>query len=389
MSPLFAEAEPTAIYLTPSPAAWQAALPRCSQAGRQWMAHLNQLCLQALLPWLQQDYPQAIAWTTAANRVSYWEFVDGCAVQLPSVGLRLVIMPSTALDRSELRVPQEWVELPSWAGHGYLAAQADPDDGWIRLWGFTTHARLKQPQFYDPIDRSYALPAEQLITDLDVLWEAIELCPQELAQAALTPLPPLSPAQAEHLIARLSRPEVKLPQSELPFAQWGALLNHGGWRQQLYHRRVGLPEPWSVRQWLSSQLSPLAQQIGWERNTVSAVAGARGVDEPGSSLRLSRSLQIAGQPYQLHILPQGPAEAGVWRVELRRSPDATPAPALIPPGTKLRLLTEDLQPFANNEATATTATERLYIVVSLAPDEGLVWEVEPTPDYYEREILRF
>jgi hypothetical protein len=55
----------------------------------------------------------------------------------------------------------------------------------------------------------------------------------------------------------------------------------------------------------------------------------------------------------------------------------------------LRLLTEDLQVFEGNEDVALTAKEQLYIDVTLAPGEGLVWEIEPFPENYDREILHF
>jgi len=55
--------------------------------------------------------------------------------------------------------------------------------------------------------------------------------------------------------------------------------------------------------------------------------------------------------------------------ELRNSSVGEP----IPHGFKLRLLTEDLQPFENNEATATKPVDKLYIQVALEPGEGLVW----------------
>jgi hypothetical protein len=61
----------------------------------------------------------------------------------------------------------------------------------------------------------------------------------------------------------------------------------------------------------------------------------------------------------------------------------------IPIGFKLRLLTENLQPFENNEDAATIVADQLYIDVALEPGEGSVWAVEPTPDNYNQEILRF
>ena len=48
----------------------------------------------------------------------------------------------------------------------------------------------------------------------------------------------------------------------------------------------------------------------------------------------------------------------------------------------LRLLSEDLQPFEHNEDRAEEESDRLYVDVRVQPGEGLVWEVEPTPDDY-------
>jgi hypothetical protein len=81
----------------------------------------------------------------------------------------------------------------------------------------------------------------------------------------------------------------------------------------------------------------------------------------------------------------GDAEANIWRFELRN----TALAGAIPGGFKLKLLTEDLQPFENNEDVALEAVDRLYVEVAVAPGEGLVWEVEPSPENCDREILRF
>ena len=92
---------------------------------------------------------------------------------------------------------------------------------------------------------------------------------------------------------------------------------------------------------------------------------------------------IAGQVYELRIIPKEP-ENQIWRFELQSSLDEG-----IPEGVKLRLLTEDLQTFENNEAVAKSTINRLYIEVALAAGEGLVWEIDPVPENYDREILRF
>ncbi|HEY9661559.1 MAG TPA: DUF1822 family protein, partial [Allocoleopsis sp.] len=99
---------------------------------------------------------------------------------------------------------------------------------------------------------------------------------------------------------------------------------------------------------------------------------------------LIRQIQVAGDAYVLQVIPVD-MDANVWRFELRSQ---TPG-ALIPPGFVLRLLTEDLQPFENNQATTSVPVEQLYLEAALDLGEGIVWEVEPTPAEYEREILRF
>jgi Protein of unknown function (DUF1822) len=96
---------------------------------------------------------------------------------------------------------------------------------------------------------------------------------------------------------------------------------------------------------------------------------------------LLRQLTISGQPYELRVLPKG---GDLWRFELHSTTTTN-----IPAGVKLRLLTEDLLPFANNEDIAITATDRLFLDVQVSPGDGLVWETEPKSELFDREILRF
>lgn len=399
-SPLSIEIDPTEIYLEIPPDQDRQRSQRFSTAGRSWSAYLNQLCLDVFLEWLRQAYPQAKPWIPSAHYPSVWEVVNGSAITLvghtadPRHAIRLVLIPSAATDISELCVSQEWVDLPSWAGDYYLAVQVELDEGWVRIWGFTTHERIKQLGEYDAGDRTYSMDAKALIKDMDILWDAQQLCPDEPTRASLQPLPALPLPQAENLIARLGNPEVLMPQIEVPFTLWGALLENAGWRQRLYQLRVGLPEQWSVPQWLSNGVSQLAQQLGWSQVTFQMdLAGARGTELSQSPVSiLSRQLIIAGQSYELRVIPEGDLQTKIWRFELLSATDlgsTASQAARIPKGMKLRLLTEELQPFENNEATATTSVERLYVVVALEPGEGLIWEVDPVPDNYEREILRF
>src|SRR6476469_9528919 len=379
--------DPTQIYLE-IPAAVQTQAWQQSQAiavpSSRWQAYLNQICLQTVLPWLQEEYGSgAKVWPHLRALATIWAFVNGTAIALGAT--RLILIPTETIDLSELRVPQEWIKLPSWAGNYYLAAQVNLDEGYVRLWGYTTHQQLQQQGQYDANDHSYSLGEDQVIADLSALAVARQLCPDEPTQAAIAPLPPLALAQANQLIQRLGNPELMTPRLAVPFELWGALLEHGGWRQRLYEQRQGMPEQRSVWQLLQTGIANLAQQTGWERVEFQpSLAGAKGTEAGQTEAVLARQLAIAGQPYELRVTPQETPEENIWRFELRHATGEQ-----IPGGFKLRLLTEDLQPFENNEDIAIAATEVLYVEVALAPQEGIVWETAPLPENYDREILRF
>jgi hypothetical protein len=356
-----------------------------SSSNTCWNAYLNSLCAAAVVPWLQEEFdPQAKIWQGLTVYAHFWEFVNGVAITLDNV--RILLIPSESIDIDEMRVPQEWIDIPSWSADYYLAVQVEPDEGWVRVWGYATHQQLKTKGTYDASDRTYTLDAEDTIADVSVLWVARQLGIEETTKAAIAPLSALSLAQADNLLARLGDRSIIVPRLAIPFAMWGALLEHGGWRKQLYQKRLGRLEQWSAIEWLQRGVSEFAQQWGWERVSLqSAWQGARGEETAAPTSILSRQLAIEGQAYELRAIPVGNLEERVWRFELRN----TAMGGMIPSGFKLRLLTEDLQAFDNNEDVATNLVERLYVEVAIAPGEGIVWEIEPTPEDSDLEILRF
>ncbi|QLE43325.1 DUF1822 family protein [Nostoc sp. C052] len=356
-----------------------------SNANSRYQAYINELCLGAILLWLQEDWTlQTKVWPTTTALPSFWELVNGIALTLDAT--RLVLVPSEAIDLSELRVPQEWVDIPSWVGDYYLAVQVEPDEGYVRVWGYCSHEKLKTQGSYDASDRTYSLDAADIINDISVLAVARQLCPEEPTRSNIEEIPSLSLQQAQNLITRLGNPEILTPRQEIPFQLWGGFIQHGGWRQHLYQRRLGLPEQWSVLQWLQSGVSQVAKVVGWGSFDLQlSAAGARSAEDRQPTTILSRRLAIAGQIYELLIIPQVEIDATIWRFELRNAAIG----AAIPGGFKLRLLTEDLQPFPNNEDVATTAVEQLYVEVALEAGESIVWEIEPFPDNYNWEILKF
>ena len=132
-------------------------------------------------------------------------------------------------------------------------------------------------------------------------------------------------------------------------------------------------------------LTELSTELGWRQIEIS-LEGARGTATAEATVPafgLAKKMAIADQPYELKILPL--SEAGAWRFEL----SCLTTGCMIPSGFKLRLLTSDLANFDGNEDIAHEPVSQLTIDLDLDPGESLVWQVEPTPDGYQQEVLQF
>lgn len=233
----------------------------------RWNAFLNRLTLDVFLRWIEEESgikEQPEVWPSRDDLSSIWEVVNGTAIQLGET--RIVLIPNEAMDTKEYEVPAEWVDIPSWTADYYLAVQVNPDDYWLRVWGYATHKKLKQVGQFDRIRRTYSLQPEELIEDLNIMWAARELgCDRK---ATIEPLPSLSPARAQSLLEQLSQKTPYSPRLEVPFAMWGTLLASDEWRQELYNRRV-VPSKKLVdlRQWLG-HFAESGQNLiedGWQR----------------------------------------------------------------------------------------------------------------------------
>ena len=204
--------------------------------SRCWRAYMNQICLCGFLSWVKNEYSlRASTWYSAPSIPAFWEFVNGTGVLLGN--RRVILLPSEAIDDRELEVPQEWVDLPGWAGDFYLPVQVKDDGKWVRFWGYTTHQELKTLAQYDPVDRTYSIDGEDLTKDLNAFWMAYQFCQQEELKTAVSPLPELSTTQAENMVQRLGRSSVRFPRLEVPFTTWGSLLEKEQWRKALYQQR--------------------------------------------------------------------------------------------------------------------------------------------------------
>ncbi|ACC85396.1 DUF1822 family protein [Nostoc punctiforme] len=230
--------EPQEILLEISPSlqksAWQESQVYATPSSR-WCAYTNQICLYAFLNWIKtESVSKASVWYSSPGIPAFWEFVNGTAILLEEK--RVVLIPSEAIDDSELEVPQEWVDIPSWVADYYLAVQVTPDGEWVRIWGYITHQELKSLAHYDQVDRTYCIDARYLIKDLNAFWITYQFCIKEEMKAAIAPLPELSTAQAENMQQLLSDSSVTFVRLAVPFTTWAALLDNEQWRQCLYEQ---------------------------------------------------------------------------------------------------------------------------------------------------------
>ena len=365
---------------------------KANTSASRWQTYLNRLCMMVFLPWLKEEQNQSPQ--TDSFQTNYWEIINSSAIEVGDA--KFLLVPSEASDLSEMRVPQEWVDIPSWVADYYLAIQVSVDDGYIRVWGYGTHQQLKTNGVYNHSDRTYSLTEDYLINDINALLIARELCSTEVTRVPVEPVSTISATQAENLIQRLGNPEILLPRLAIPFTLWASLIQNESWCKRLVEKRrgtsSGIPDRGSVLQWLQAGVTNLAGELGWrEVEFQPSVVGARGIAAlsqegitPTANVALAKQIHIDKSPFELKILPLD-IEEGIWGFELR----SLILGGNIPAGFKLKILTEDLETFEGNEDLATTAVEKLYLEVALESGEGLVWVVEPTPDEYQPEILRF
>jgi hypothetical protein len=237
MTCVFADPREWLLEISPTIQAqsWQQSQVYATPSSR-WCAYINQICLYAFLDWIStEDFPQASVWYSSPGTPAFWEFVNGTAILLDN--RRVVLIPSEAIDDSELEVPQEWVDIPSWAADYYLAVQVKPDDEWVRIWGYTTHEELKSLAHFDSVDRTYCIDARHLTKDLNTFSLSYQFCREEEMKAGVAPLPQLSTQQAENLVRQLGNASVSFFRLAVPFRTWGTLLENEQWRQRLYQQR--------------------------------------------------------------------------------------------------------------------------------------------------------
>jgi Protein of unknown function (DUF1822) len=225
---------------------------------------LNQVCINPIKQWISESISLAVKPTFPCylERGENFEFisklVNGFVLQVG--GSRIVFIPSDAIDIEEFEVPQEWVDLPNWAGNYYVPVRVDLEHHYLHLWGFIAHADLKSRGQLDRIFRNYHIAQNETIANLDLLQDSYEFYAAKnliTAQIPLDQLDRLSSNEAQSLIQQLHQRKARFsPRLDLPFKHWGAILDDSQLLQRYCNRETDLGEWWA--------LTKLAIHDGWE-----------------------------------------------------------------------------------------------------------------------------
>lgn len=342
----------------PQDAIWQQSRAYPNDWGR-WNAYLNQLCLETILPWLKTEHlPIATTWVAAVSMPMFWDVVNGAVITAGTT--RIALIPTEAIDRSELEVPQEWIDIPSWAADYYLGVQVASEEGRIYIYGYATHQQLKTQGRYDRIDRTYCLATEDLNPDLNMLWLTYDRDPVSATRAAIAPIPPLAAARFAGLIERLGDPAESLPRLAVPFELWAAIIENPELHQWLYRQRQ------------TGQIAPIVTRLSdWLRGQIDTAWQALDLVLSPSQIAIAvrsevRSIAASNDLYRAKVYSLATGQialaiaiAPISDLESRISLQIHPVGGeqQLPGATQLRLLTAEGNEIGR--ASATTETEKI------------------------------
>jgi Protein of unknown function (DUF1822) len=244
-------------------------LPQMTAAGEELSLNqvdLNQLCIDPVKRWIDANFdltakPTFPCWL---DRQENFEFisklVNGFVLQVGKD--RMIFIPSDAIDLEEFEVPQEWVDLPNWAGSYYVPIRVDLEHQFLHLWGFISHQDLKERATRDRIFRNYHVNAAHTIANLDLLPANYEFS-VPMAQTEITAIiDRLSSSEAVGFIEQLQQPGSHLsPRLDLPFPTWGAILNEPKWLLDLQHQAPQHPSIHIREHSQVTHLSELLKQV--------------------------------------------------------------------------------------------------------------------------------
>jgi Protein of unknown function (DUF1822) len=303
----------------------------------QQQAYLNYLCQATILLTTAEHFVDA---KLGEDRSDFWMLgINGFSISLDAQ--RLVLVPSDALDLDEVRIPQEWVDIPDLVADYYLAAQVDLTEKLIRIWGYITHRQLKEAGYYDPCDRTYSLERDAVIEDINALWLRRQHFSAEPTQSPTFEPSPISLDAFTQNLEKLADPTLIFPRRAIAFDLWAAIVGNENWRRMLMERRGLLTQPVTkpgavshLGQWFENRF-----EAGWQiihQHIAPHLIGAFMVNQVKRAKLLDLTVELL--TYQVALM-----------MTLGKTEDSTTVQASIyptgeqtalPPNLKLSILTQ-------------------------------------------------
>ncbi|MBF2055747.1 MAG: DUF1822 family protein [Cyanobacterium sp. T60_A2020_053] len=218
---------------------------------------INLLISKCFLQWLNTTYEEAEEATLDQSVEKYlpiWSLFTGVAIQINN--LRLILIPQDYQNLEWFNIPQEWVDIPQFAGNYYLPVEVNLDDQWLKIAGFISHQDIKNYGSFNTYLRGYFLNKNKIEAELNLLFILEEY---NGSQSLSCPtLFPLLPEKEQKIITQLKLLPNYLLRYQLPFEEWGAFIAQSKNRQLLFKTH----QPLKLGDWLNNNFEQ-ATMKGW------------------------------------------------------------------------------------------------------------------------------
>lgn len=203
---------------------WIEQITAAARAYRRGSVKMNAMAYVAVHNWLAEMGISAEPFLSTVELPIFWEFVNGTLLKT-SVG-QVLIVPDTAIELDECRIPQEWFHIAPWKPDYILGVQVFTEEGQVRLWGYAPSSSVNQSAV-DAFSRTYTLDREEMIEDVPLL-AALPAC-------SYIPVPlPAATAIPTATLQQIASGEILLPRLVLPLAEWLQIIGQPRHRLDLF-----------------------------------------------------------------------------------------------------------------------------------------------------------
>ena len=230
--------------------AWKDSKSYYSDKERQ-IAFINTLSQKTIITYLQEDLDLDVE--IESNNKSIWDLgINGTIIKVNNQSL--VLIPSETTDIDEVSIAQELIDIPNLIGDYYLAIQVMSEINLLRVWGYTTHKKIKKENNLE--NNNYCVEKNKLSEDIRSLWLIQEFCPQVETKAYLEHLPELSSNQITKLLNNINFGKDNSYKEMFSFTQWANIIAQEKYRKILIeYRKLNNSPIVNLGRWLNNQFT--------------------------------------------------------------------------------------------------------------------------------------